>query len=707
MSSASHIVGGEIYYDCLGNNQYQVTLKVYRDCFSTGAAYDSPLWLTVFDGNGNFVNTISFTFPGSQVLPLQFSNPCVNPPNNVCVEEAIYTETITLPPNTNGFTFSYQRCCRGPNVVNLLNPDDTGLTLTTDIPPPNSGVLCNSSPRFNNFPPLIVCNNDPLIFDHSATDPDGDSIVYELCTPYAGGSSAMPLVNPSAPPPFNPVIWAGGFSATQPFGATSPITLDPVTGLLTASPQNLGLYAVGVCAYEYRNGALIGVTRRDFLFKVINCDIQLESIITDQVSTPGFVSICDGLTFTFDNQSYGGSNYLWDFGVPNTTTDQSTQFEPTFTFPVEGAYDVTLIVNPGWACSDTSVQTFLFYEDITVFFETPDSMCITDNLYDFEGEGSYTTQGADFEWDFGSHASPSTAVTEDVLNVVFDTSGFIPITYTVELNTCLASHTDSVFIFREPTINFYVDPTLHCAPAEVFFKDSSYADAPITYLWNFGDGTTSTNQNPIHTYQHAGLYDVSLNIKVDEGCIVDTTLTKLGYIDVKPSPNASFIANPTVTDIFHNTITFEDLSHEGVEHYIYFNDSIFTTERYTQYTYNDGGYHRPYQLLINEWGCRDSVFLSIYITPLTTLYAPNTFTPDGSGVNDVFKIVVYDIAEFSLVIYNRWGEVVHESYDKNTGWDGKNLQGNMVKDGTYTWKARFTNSDGVREERIGHITVLK
>ncbi|SFT65847.1 gliding motility-associated C-terminal domain-containing protein [Lishizhenia tianjinensis] len=707
LSFASHIVGGEIYYDNLGGNQYRVTIKLYRDCFSTGAQFDNPLPLTIFDGNGTMVLNVDVPFPGSQVLPLQFSNPCINPPTNVCVEEAIYQKVITLPTNINGFTLSYQRCCRGPNVVNLLVPDDTGLTLTTEIPAPPLGALVNSSPRFNNFPPLVVCNNDELIFDHAATDPDGDSLVYELCTPFHGGTSAMPVVNPASAPPYTPVNWSGGFSATQPFGGNSPINLDPVTGLLTASPQNLGLYAVGVCVYEYRNGVQIGVTRRDFLFKVINCDISLESIITEQVNTPGFVSFCDGLTFTFDNQSYGGSNYEWDFGVAGTTSDQSTNFEPTFTFPAEGMYQVTLIVNPGWACSDTTVETFYFYEEITNTFDQPDSMCITGNLYDFEGEGQYSGMGTQYLWTFDGHANVDSVQTEDVTGVVFDTSGFIPITFHIEENGCTSSYIDSVFIFMEPTINFYIDPALHCAPAQVLFQDSSDADAPITYLWTFGDGQSSTHQNPIHVYDNPGLYDVSLNIKVTEGCMVDTTLTKPAFIDVKPSPNSAFFVTPTVTDIFHNTFTFEDLSHEGVEHYYYFNDSVFTSDRFTTHIYQEGGYHRPYQLLINEWGCRDSSYISVYIYPLTTIYAPNAFTPNGSGVNDVFKIVIYDISEFSLEIYNRWGELIHESFDKNVGWDGKNLQGEMVKDGTYIWKIKFTNSEGVREEQLGHVNVLK
>jgi hypothetical protein len=209
-------VGGEIYYDDLGGSQYRVTVKLYRDCLSDGAEFDADLPITIFDGNGNQLDNITIPFPGSTLLPVSFSNPCVTIPSDICVEEAVYTAILNLPASTTGYTLSYQRCCRGPNVVNLNNPGDQGLTLTTDIPP-SSQVTLNSSPRFNNFPPLMLCAGEELIFDHSASDLDGDSLVYELCTPFQGGTSTAPAPNPASPPPYQDVQWAGGgISATNP-----------------------------------------------------------------------------------------------------------------------------------------------------------------------------------------------------------------------------------------------------------------------------------------------------------------------------------------------------------------------------------------------------------------------------------------------------------------------------------------------------------
>ncbi|MFM7467638.1 MAG: hypothetical protein ACKO2O_07030 [Crocinitomicaceae bacterium] len=123
---ASHIIGGDIYYDYLGNNQYRFFITLYRDCNSTGAEYDNPLKLTIYNAGDVLIQDLSVPFPGSVILPLNFNNPCATPPTNICLERAIYSTVVTLPPTPGGYTVSYQRCCRGPNISNLINPASSG-----------------------------------------------------------------------------------------------------------------------------------------------------------------------------------------------------------------------------------------------------------------------------------------------------------------------------------------------------------------------------------------------------------------------------------------------------------------------------------------------------------------------------------------------------------------------------------------------------
>src|SRR5690554_4434194 len=119
-ANATHIIGGEIYYDYLGNNNYRIYIVLYRDCATVnGAPYDNPLSLGIYSANNVLVRTVQVPFPGSVVLPIVFDNPCVVPPTGFCNEKAVYTTEVNLPPTPGGYNVSYQRCCRRPDVINI------------------------------------------------------------------------------------------------------------------------------------------------------------------------------------------------------------------------------------------------------------------------------------------------------------------------------------------------------------------------------------------------------------------------------------------------------------------------------------------------------------------------------------------------------------------------------------------------------------
>lgn len=706
---ASHIVGGEMYYDCLGDNTYRITVKLYRDCLSDGAEYDPMLPITVFNGDNVQIDNFSIAFPGSDVLENDFENPCITVPSDICIEEAIYQTTRTLPPSTNGYTLAYQRCCRGPAVTNVFDPGEQGLTLQVQIPPADLAV-CNNSARFNNLPPLMLCAGQELEFDHSATDPDGDELVYELCTPFHGGTSLAPAPDPASPPPYTPIPWAGGISGDDPFG-DGEMSIDAVTGEAVALPEAPGLYAIGVCVSEFRDGELISTTTRDFLFRVLNCDIELEAIMVEQEDLTTFVSYCDGLDIQFENDSYGGDFYAWDFGVPGTDTDVSSEFEPSYTFPDAGTYEVTLIVNPGWPCTDTATETFIVQNAIDAYFEVPDPQCIIDNSFDFNGEGLYPPpeDGTSFEWDFGDFADPLTSDIEDPTGVVFDVAGPHDVTFTVTYDVCEVSHTEEVFVFAEPSIMFTVPDELKCAPYEAKFTDLSFAHTEIFYEWDFGDGIgTSNEQHPTYLYEDVGVYDVRLTIWTDSGCIDTLTLLRENLIETFPSPTANFSVTPKVQDEYHADFFFTDLSVDGVEQWFYFADGDFSQEPEVWHNYTEPGVYYPYQIVENEYGCRDRVYDMITVTPVIPVMVPNAFTPDGDKFNNIFQPIFYESQVFEMFIYNRWGELIYNVKEMDATWDGTHSNGVMAQDGIYIWKIIYTDyKTGLPVEIQGHVTLLR
>ena len=517
---ASHIIGGDIYYNYLGNNQYRFFITLYRDCASTGAQYDDPLYLSIFTQGNNHYQTVQVPFPGSVILPINFNNPCATQPNGICVERAIYQVVLTLPPIPGGYIVSYQRCCRGPNITNLQFPDDTGLTLVAQIPGSNTGASNNSSPRFTNYPPVLLCNNDQLVFDHSATDPDGDQLVYSLVTPYAGANSGNPQPLQMPPPPYFPVTWQSNFNASLPLGPGSSTIIHPNTGLLTVNPNLIGLFVVGVRVQEYRNGQLIGETIRDFLFRVFDCNIQLAAILPLQSQLPNFNGYCDGLTVQFDNLSYGGTNYIWNFGVPGTNADVSSLFEPTYTYPSSGTYTAQLIVNPGQNCTDTAYIEIIVNDSLGVSWQTQDSLCLTGNSHDFVAQVS--DPSATLSWSFPPSASIATASGTIVPNVVFDTAGYHPVLLEATTTYCQQTFLDSIYIFGEATAVIVVPPQVECLGYTIQFGNAS--QNAILYDWDFGNGQASSQMLPTVTFPGPGIYPVTLIAGSAPNCLDTSTV---------------------------------------------------------------------------------------------------------------------------------------------------------------------------------------
>jgi hypothetical protein len=257
-ANASHIVGGEMSYVCLGNNDYQINLKLYRDCYNGLATYDNPTEISIFDGMGNVYTTIPIYFPGSDTLSI-ISN-CGTLPGNLCIEEATFTTTVNLPPTAGGYKLEYQRCCRSLIIQNIEDPTATGITVVATIPD-TALADCNSSPVFNIPPPTAFCAYFPISYDQSATDPDGDSLVYGLCSATNGGSTFYPYPIPALS--YSDATYIVPLSGTYPFFSDPALSIDPATGLITGTITSIGIFDLTVCVKEYRNGSLIATHQRD------------------------------------------------------------------------------------------------------------------------------------------------------------------------------------------------------------------------------------------------------------------------------------------------------------------------------------------------------------------------------------------------------------------------------------------------------------
>ncbi|MEZ4739955.1 MAG: gliding motility-associated C-terminal domain-containing protein [Flavobacteriales bacterium] len=519
-SHATHIIGGELYYDHLGGDQYQVYLKLYRDCGPGNAnntQYDAAANIGVFGGDGSVLFTQTMPFPGADLVPVVLDNPCLTAPPTICVELAVYTGVFTLPARPDGYHLTYQRCCRTPTIINVPNANELGLTCTVRIPGSERGT--NSAARFEVYPPIVLCLNEPLTFDHSATDPDGDELVYELCTPFNGGTAADPIPVPSAPP-YAEIPWGTGYSEGYPMDTDPAIAIDPNTGLLTLRPTLAASYTVGIRVKEFRGGVLLSETRRDFRFDVVPCQSSVTAAIAPQTV------FCEDLTVDFDNVSPTGQIWAWNFGDPATAADTSSLHSPSWTYSAPGTYNITLMANPGLTCADTTEAVFNVYLQPDPSFALPGPVC-SELVTELVAEGIFGPDAV-YQWDLGVNTLPPTASTPAV-NAQFPTVGVTTVSLTVSENGCTGVFSGDIAAFPPPTAFFSVSPpSPQSYGTDVQLQDGSNANGGTIAEWAwYANGTwIGAGQDFVWNSPVPGVYDVELRITSVDGC---TSIYNLPY----------------------------------------------------------------------------------------------------------------------------------------------------------------------------------
>lgn len=355
----THLVGGEMNYQYLGGEEYEITLTVYRDCYLGEADYDYPAYVSVYDGfRGQFLGVFPVYGQPRTNLPVELDHECYTAPPNVCVEKMEYNFIGELPENEHGYYLSYQRCCRNKSIVNIIDdktddPGDSGMNLYAYIPPVNK--IQNSNPIFHSYPPVAICVNMPLVFDHGAYDLDGDSLVYKICMPTDALSPEYPAFNWSNYDefPFDDVRFRHPYSLDDVLGGEEKLQIDSETGLLTGHPNRVGQYVVGVCVEEYREGELVSITKRDFQFNVAECG---KSAVAAFFSMD---TICNTLDVNFKNESIGADQFQWIINDKDTLETKDLKYS----FSSYGLQNVTLIAENRTGCKDTITKEIFLKED--------------------------------------------------------------------------------------------------------------------------------------------------------------------------------------------------------------------------------------------------------------------------------------------------------------------------------------------------------
>lgn len=290
-SYASHVVGGEISVQWISQNNYKIQVKVYRDCGDwLNASMPSSVDVGVYQiGTNLLVGTYTINNP-IITTNLPFGDDCYTP-TGICVDEGIFLSNAIVIPNFGaGYYLSTQLYARNGIIDNLNQPGSTGMTFYAEMPDPSTGQ--NSSPDFGAYPTdAYLCVTGTKQFDFDATDIDGDSLVYTLVNPLGSvGTTNGTNAGSGAYPYYPSVNWKTGYSLANICGGSPAMSINSSTGVVTATPNALGVYVFAVRVEEYRGGVKIGETRRDVQYTSLACtfdtppSIQLDDTVDVYVS---------------------------------------------------------------------------------------------------------------------------------------------------------------------------------------------------------------------------------------------------------------------------------------------------------------------------------------------------------------------------------------------------------------------------------------
>ncbi len=242
-----------------------------------------------------------------------------------------------------------------------------------------------------------------------------------------------------------------------------------------------------------------------------------------------------------------------------------------------------------------------------------------------------------------------------------------------------------------------------CAPHCATF--TATATGNHVYHWDFGDGNTATNDEVQHCYAAPGEYTVTVEVQFDSGC--PSVTTTFGEVEVAPAVVANFTwspATPAPGDLVH----FTDGSQEASEWAWYFGDADSSTAsgQAPVFAFAEKGCYPVTLVAANAQGCSDTAVVEICLSGPDTLVIPNIFSPNGDGVNDVFR-VRGDLATLDVQIFNRWGQLVSRLERVNQVWDGRSPVGELLSEGTYFYVLRAQEKTGTLHEMSGTITLVR
>lgn len=679
-------------------------------------------------GVGTF--TVTYTLPGcstpatASVTVQNLSITSITPTDVTCFGLTDGSITINSPGATsfsidNGLTFQasnvFTNVAAGAYNIVVQSAGGCSANGTTTV---NSPTAVTAIPGGNDESCFGACDGFAVVAPGGGTAP----YTFSWTGPVTGTTA---LLSDLCSGTYNVTVTDdNGCTATASQVINGPVAVT-ITGTPMTPPScnggangSITVNATGTAPFTYSNNggtsfqvsnifnSLTAGTYNIIAQDANGCTATTTVIVTQPtpvtVTSSADVTICIGQSTTISVTPGGGTgpyNFVWDHGLPNLASHSVTPA----TSP--DVYNVSVTDANGCGPALESI-TVTLNPPLAVTANTSQSVCPGDCATITAtgatgGDGNYT-----YTWTNNIDGTVLSGANQTVCPTV---QTDYTITITDGCGTPAAQSTITIGIFALPAISYGPYTSQGCAPWPVAFNNLTNAGASATCLWDFGDGTTSTNCDPTHVFTTPGCYDVSLSMVTSDGCAIDTLVND--NVCVFAVPTAEFTFGPQPTDIFNTEIDFSNLSIGGVTYdwdFAGLGSSTLINPTFA-FPVDSGGTYKVCLETVNSNNCYDSTCHFVVIDEVFLIYVPNAFTPEGDGTNEIFLPILQgeDPFSYELFIFNRWGEVIFQSNNKQIGWDGTH-KGMKSKEDVYVWKIRVKKK-AVEEhlQYIGHVTLLR
>ena len=373
--------------------------------------------------------------------------------------------------------------------------------------------------------------------------------------------------------------------------------------------------------------------------------------------------ICEGSTLEITSTTVAGAGYYWTGpnGFSSQTEDNSI---PNAAVAYSGNYDLYIVVNN---CTSSTVTSAV------IVAAPPSAPHISSNSPVCEGNAlelySNPIPGANYQW-----SGPN---------------GFVSNLEDPVINPSALQHSGIYSLFLVVGIC-----SSDIVTTEVQINPNSASS--ISHSMCAGETYNFAGNN----YASTGIYQILMSNQYGCDSVITLNLT------VNPNPVADF-NSPVNVNLDNPWMTVYDNSYNAAQVEYHFQGQVIQSPDFDYQFTQDGTYYITQ--VVSNGNCIDSLTKEIFVNPYSSVYIPNSFTPNEDGLNESFKVIGSYVQDFEMLIFDRWGELIYKSNDIFEGWNGgfQNMSDKLMKQDTYIYKIKYKEFKGETKQIIGHVNLIR